>query len=134
MHALQGALLGYRDLDSARHRVMLSLTQAMTDARTVADLARGVVEALSCLQGVSGAFFGRPDATGRLRMEIGAGAGLEALAAEGPAALRVRVGNGVAEAAHPPAEVGCLTGPIERGASYSFDPDDEDGPEPQVGP
>jgi EAL domain-containing protein (putative c-di-GMP-specific phosphodiesterase class I) len=124
MHDLQGALLGYRDLDNARHRVMLSLTQAMTDARTVADLARGVVEALSCLQGVSVAFFGRPDATGRLRMEIGAGAGLEALADEGPDGLPVVAGHGVDDTAHP-AEVAWLTGTIERCDSYVVDPEAE---------
>jgi EAL domain-containing protein (putative c-di-GMP-specific phosphodiesterase class I) len=134
MHDLQGALLGYRDLDNARHRVMLSVTQAMTDARTVADLARGVVEALSCLQGVSVAFFGRPDATGRLRMEIGAGAGLEALAAEGPDGLPVVVGHGVSDTAHHPAEVAWLTGTIERCDTYVVDPDDEGGAEADAVP
>lgn len=123
MHDLQGALLGYRDLDNARHRVMLSVTQAMSDARTVADLARGVVEALSCLQGVSVAFFGRPDATGRLQMEIGAGAGLEALVDEGPDGLPVVAGHAVTDTAHHPAEVAWLTGTIERCDSYVVDPD-----------
>jgi EAL domain-containing protein (putative c-di-GMP-specific phosphodiesterase class I) len=135
MHDLQGALLGYRDLDNARHRVMLNVTQAMSDARTVADLARGVVEALSCLQGVSVAFFGRPDANGRLSMEIGAGAGLEALAEEGPDGLPVVVGQGVTDdAVHHPAEVSWLTGSIERCDTYVVDPDIHDGPDPETVP
>ena len=78
MEDLQGALLGYRDLDDAQHRVMLTVTRAISDARTVADLARGVLEALSCLDGISVGFFGRPDASGRLQFEIGAGVGLDA--------------------------------------------------------
>ena len=122
MNDLQGALLGYRDLDNARHRVMLNVTQAITDAHTVADLARGVVEALSCLQGISVGFFGRPDATGRLRMEIGAGTGLAALADEGPggpAGRRCR--PRVDEAAHGPAEVAWRSGTIERCDSYAMD-------------
>ena len=45
MNDLQGALLGYRDLDNARHRVMLNVTAAITDAHTVADLARGAAAA-----------------------------------------------------------------------------------------
>jgi EAL domain-containing protein (putative c-di-GMP-specific phosphodiesterase class I) len=133
MHDLQGALLGYRDLDNARHRVMLSLTHAMSDARTLADLARGVVESLSCLQGVSVAFFGRPDATGRLRMEIGAGAGLEAFVDEGPDGLPVVAGHGVDDAAHP-AEVAWLTGTVERCDSYVVDPEVEGAAEADAVP
>ena len=68
-------------------------------------------------------------------MEIGAGTGLEALAAEGPGGLPIVVGHGVADdGAHHPAEVAWLTGTIERCDSYVVDPANEDGSEADAVP
>ncbi len=41
MQDLHGALLGYRDVDNSQHRAVLRVIRAVSDSRTVADLARG---------------------------------------------------------------------------------------------
>ncbi len=123
MEDLQGALLGYRDLDNAQHRVMLTVTRAISDARTVADLARGVLEALSCLDGISVGFFGRPDASGRLQFEIGAGVGLdafvEAVTHTGMASITTTNGD---DSGQGPAGRAWRTGLVQRCDSYLTDP------------
>jgi EAL domain-containing protein (putative c-di-GMP-specific phosphodiesterase class I) len=73
MDDLHGALLGYRDVDTAQHRVMMQVTEAVGGASTVADLARGLLEAIASLDGVTLALVARPDVDGRLHFELGAG-------------------------------------------------------------
>jgi EAL domain-containing protein (putative c-di-GMP-specific phosphodiesterase class I) len=75
MAELHGALLGYRDVDEAQHTVMLRVIEAVGDARTVSDLAGGVVDALGSLDGMAVCLFARTDGDGRLRHEFGAGPG-----------------------------------------------------------
>jgi EAL domain-containing protein (putative c-di-GMP-specific phosphodiesterase class I) len=123
MEDLQGALLGYRDLDNAQHRVMLSVTRAVSDARTVADLARGVLEALSCLEGISVGFFARPDEHGRLQFEIGAGVGLDAFVegVRGAGMPPISTTHGD-DAGQGPAGRAWRTGLVQRCDSYLTDP------------
>lgn len=83
-HDLQGTLLGYRDVVAGHARAMMRVSRVVTEADTIADLARGVLEALTGLEGVVAGFFGRPDPEGRFQFEIGTGEGVEAFVA-GPA-------------------------------------------------
>jgi EAL domain-containing protein (putative c-di-GMP-specific phosphodiesterase class I) len=76
MGDLHGALLGYRDVDDAQHRVMLTILESVSDARTVSDLAGGVVEALGSLDGMAVCLFARAS-EGRIEYEFGAGPGFE---------------------------------------------------------
>jgi EAL domain-containing protein (putative c-di-GMP-specific phosphodiesterase class I) len=123
MSDLHGALLGYRDVDSADNRVLLQVIQAVADARTVADLARGVVESLSCLDGMEVCFFGRTDECDRIQYEIGAGSGFEAVAA-----LTALSGQPLVRATDDEAEgQGPLgrawrSGEVQRCDSYETDP------------
>ena len=73
MKDLHGALLGFRDLDAVQNDVMLRVLEAASSARTVADLARSVVEALAGMDGMRVCFFMRADAQGHVVNEIGAG-------------------------------------------------------------
>lgn len=82
MDDLHAALLGYRDFDNAQSRVMLRVVEATAEARTVVDLARGLLEALACLDGIVVGFFARPDASGAIQFEFGAGQGLDEFVAE----------------------------------------------------
>ena len=77
MHDLHGALQGYRDIDVEQTDVLLEVNRVAGEARTVTDLARGVLDALSALDGVLCAFIGRPDEDGVFVFEAGAGAGVE---------------------------------------------------------
>ncbi len=79
---LSSALLGYRDVDEAQHQVMLQVVDAVSRARTVADLARSLVEALSGLAGIQTCFFARADAQGRIVNEAGAGVTFDAFVDE----------------------------------------------------
>jgi EAL domain-containing protein (putative c-di-GMP-specific phosphodiesterase class I) len=77
MRDLHGSLLGYRAMDSAQNRVMLELISAVSEARTVADLSQGLVDGLSHLDGMAVCFFARPDESGWIQYETGAGEGFE---------------------------------------------------------
>ena len=81
MADLNGALQGYRDIDVAQTDVLLKVTEAVAESRTVPDLARRVLEALSRLDGLVAAFIGRPDSEGGFLFEAGAGAGVDELVA-----------------------------------------------------
>lgn len=82
MADLHGVVLGYRDMDEVENRVLLDVLRVVTEATTVADLARGIVEALGRLDGVVVALFARTDETGRMETEIGGGRGLAAFVVE----------------------------------------------------
>jgi EAL domain-containing protein (putative c-di-GMP-specific phosphodiesterase class I) len=77
MRDLHGSLLGYRAMDSAQNRVMLEVISAVSEARTVADLSQGLVDGLSQLDGMAVCFFARPDDSGWIQYETGAGEGFE---------------------------------------------------------
>ena len=77
MRDLHGSLLGYRAMDSAQNRVMLEVISAVSEARTVADLSQGLVDGLSQLDGMAVCFFARPDESGWIQYETGAGEGFE---------------------------------------------------------
>jgi EAL domain-containing protein (putative c-di-GMP-specific phosphodiesterase class I) len=74
---LQGALLGYREVDAEQARVLERANVVATQAETVADLARGILDALAELDGLADAFFGRPDGHGRFQFEVAVGPGAE---------------------------------------------------------
>ena len=74
---LRWALLGFRDVDAATNRVLLRAVQAVTSASTVADLARGLVDAMATLDGMAVALFIRPDAAGAFEHEVGSGPGYD---------------------------------------------------------
>ena len=82
MSDLHGAVLGYRDMDAAEMRVLLEVLRVAADSATVADLSRGLVEALAGLDGVSIVMFARPDADGRMETELGGGPDLELFLSE----------------------------------------------------
>jgi EAL domain-containing protein (putative c-di-GMP-specific phosphodiesterase class I) len=72
---LQGALIGYRDLDDAQNRVMLRVIDVVAESRTVADLVRGVVDALGGLDGMAVCLFARQGPDQQMSYEIGSGPG-----------------------------------------------------------
>ncbi len=74
---LRWALLGFRDADAATNRVLLRAVQAVSSASTVADLARGLVDALATLDGMAVVLFIRPDAGGAFEHEVGSGPGYD---------------------------------------------------------
>jgi EAL domain-containing protein (putative c-di-GMP-specific phosphodiesterase class I) len=126
MHDLQGTVQGYRDIDAAQARVLNRVSEAVADARTVADLSRGVLEGLSLLDGVASVFIGRPDETGAFQFEAGAGDGVEELIAwtQQPGALVVSTSPHTA-VGRGPAGRAWRTGEIARSDSYRCDPDTE---------
>ena len=77
MRDLHGSLLGYRAMDSAQNRVMLEVVSAVSEARTVADLSQGIVDGLSQLDGMAVCIFARPDDSGWIQYETGAGEGFQ---------------------------------------------------------
>ena len=84
---LHGTLLGYRDVDSTRSRVMMQVGQVVSEAQTVSDLARDLMDTLASLHGLTIAMWGRPDHEGVFQFEFGSGHGFEAFmdfAAESP--------------------------------------------------
>lgn len=82
MSDLHGAVLGYRDMDAAENRVLLEVLRVVAGAATVADLSRGLVDALAGLDGVSLVMFARPDAEGRMETELAGGPDLETFLSE----------------------------------------------------
>lgn len=78
---LHGVLQGFRDLAVAESAVLTRVTAAVAAARTVPDLARGVLDALSLLDGMVAVFIGRPREDGGFLFEAGAGDGVEELIA-----------------------------------------------------
>jgi EAL domain-containing protein (putative c-di-GMP-specific phosphodiesterase class I) len=123
MHDLQGALLGYRDVDASQHQVLTHLTEVIADASTVADLARDALEALSRLDGVVLAFLARLGPDGRFEFEVGAGQEVDAFISRA-----FEVGSPVITAdPDDPAGMGPAgrawrSGDIERCDSYLADP------------
>lgn len=79
---LQGALLGYREVDAEQARVLERVNVLATQVETVADLARGVLDALAELDGLADAFFGRPDRRGNFQFEVAVGPGAASFLAD----------------------------------------------------
>jgi EAL domain-containing protein (putative c-di-GMP-specific phosphodiesterase class I) len=77
MADLQGQLLGFRDLDEDRGRVLIEVLDVASTARTVADLTLGLAQALGRLQGMAVALFVRQDEAAQLAYEVGSGPGFE---------------------------------------------------------
>ncbi|NUR08600.1 MAG: EAL domain-containing protein [Nocardioidaceae bacterium] len=72
---LQGAVEGYRDVDERQAEVLLDVLSVVSDAATVTDLSRLLVETLGDLEGIEVVIFARPDAKGRMEHEVGGGPG-----------------------------------------------------------
>lgn len=79
MRDLQAALVGYRDVDAAQHRVMMRVNRAVATAGTVPDLVQGVLDACTAIDGLAAGFFGRPDQRDVFHFEMGVGVGAEEL-------------------------------------------------------
>ena len=120
---LHGVLQGYRDLEIAQSRVLVRVSEVVSAARTVADLARGVLEALSLLDGTVSVFIGRPDDADDFLFEAGAGDGVEELISwlQAPDAPRC-VGLGHHPRGPGPAGRAWRSGEIVRSDSYLTDP------------
>ncbi|MGA9746569.1 MAG: EAL domain-containing protein [Nocardioides sp.] len=82
MGDLRGALRGFRDLDASQSRVLGRVAQVTAEARTVPDLARGVLRVVTRLDGLVTGFFGRSDSEGRLTFEVGEGKDMQAFVDE----------------------------------------------------
>jgi EAL domain-containing protein (putative c-di-GMP-specific phosphodiesterase class I) len=123
MSDLHGALLGYRALDHQQNRVMLELIPAVSEARTVADLSRGLVEGLSHLDGISVCFFARPDADGWVQYETGAGDGFEQFVKDVAVSGQPLVSTAQSTASGMgPLGRAWRTGEVQRCDSYQTDP------------
>lgn len=74
---LEGVLQGFAEVEHRQADTLAEVGRVAARAETVADLARGVLDALLGLAGVAAGFFGRPDASGVLGFEVGVGSGIE---------------------------------------------------------
>ncbi len=120
---LHSVLRGYRDIDAAQAVVMMRVNEVVSEARTVADLARGVLDAVSCLDGMVAGFLGRPDMDGAFQFEVGAGDPVDAfmvdvLQQDAPA---ITIRDGQAAGSGPTGQA-WRTGTIVRSDSYLTDP------------
>ena len=123
MSDLHGALLSYRAMDSAQNRVMLDLMSMVSEAVTVADLARGLVEGLSRLDGMSVCFFTRPDTDGWIQYEAGAGEGFEPFLKEVSRSGLPRISTDASTAnGRGPLGRAWRSGHVQRCHSYQTDP------------
>lgn len=121
---LHGALQGYRESDRAENAVLRHVTRVCAESRTVADLARGVMEALTGLDGMTVAFIGRPDEHDVFVFEAGAGRGVEEFIAETqePGALSVTASARGARGRGPAGQA-WRSGEIARSDDYRHDPE-----------
>jgi EAL domain-containing protein (putative c-di-GMP-specific phosphodiesterase class I) len=122
MDDLHGGVLGYRDVDAAQMRAMMRATRAVSAARTVPDLARGVLEAITELDGVVAGLFARAGEDGRLQFEIGTGPVAEGfiddLSSGTPSARRPLLDD---PGAVGPTSRAWRTGEVQRSDSYLTD-------------
>jgi EAL domain-containing protein (putative c-di-GMP-specific phosphodiesterase class I) len=123
MSDLHSALLGFRDLDTAQNQVMLRIIETVAEACTVADLARGVVDALATLDGVAICLFARPDDQGQMQYEFGAGETFESFVQDVNLHGQPRVlAQDEAPEGGGPIGRSWRTGTIQRCDSYATDP------------
>ncbi len=121
--ALYGALLGFRDVEAAHADAAMAVGQVASCAETVADLVRGVLEALRVLPGVAAAYFGRPDGEGHLQFEFGSGTGADAfLAGGGEPAVPPMSTFGDVTLGLGPAGRAWRSGEVRRSDAYHADP------------
>jgi EAL domain-containing protein (putative c-di-GMP-specific phosphodiesterase class I) len=77
MSDLHGVLAGFQDLEDAQNRVLLRVLEAASDARTLSDLAHGMVNALASLDGMAVCLFARLGDDGLMEYEFGGGRGFD---------------------------------------------------------
>lgn len=120
---LQGALLGFRDIDAQQSRALVRVNKVVAEAETIADLARGVLEALDDLEGVVDGYFGRPGPGDRFQFEVAVGGAIEAFmaGASGPAARPITTLS-AHSTGQGPAGRAWRSGDIERSDAYLTDP------------
>lgn len=126
MGDLHGQLLGMRDQDEAQSTVMLEILDAVAAARTVADLTRGVTEALGRLDGVAVCMFARQGPDGVMATESGSGPGFAAMTEEATRCPTPAVTTTSSEpGGKGPIGQAWRSGEIERCDSLLIDPDAE---------
>jgi EAL domain-containing protein (putative c-di-GMP-specific phosphodiesterase class I) len=120
---LHGALQGYREVDAEQNHVLLQVNRITAEARTVADLARGVLDVLAGLDGLVVAFVVRPDEHGVFVHEAGAGVGVDEFIerTRRPGALVVTTSTLAAEG-QGPAGRAWRSGQVVRSDDYRSDP------------
>jgi EAL domain-containing protein (putative c-di-GMP-specific phosphodiesterase class I) len=119
---LQGALVGYRNVEEAQHQAMLKVTEAVQRAGTVADLVRGVLGACTELEGLEIGLFGRVDESGRLQYEMGVGTGAERFIAEVSERPPPPVTAGDDAGGQGPSGRAWRSGSVQRADDYLTDP------------
>ena len=125
-HELRGALGGYRQVLAGQAHATGRVSHAAGEAETLADLLRGVLDALGSMDGIAAVLFGRPDETGRFQFEVGAGEGIEALVAGDAEGLFAPMTTARADATgRGPTGRAWRTQQIERTDSYMTDPSTE---------
>jgi EAL domain-containing protein (putative c-di-GMP-specific phosphodiesterase class I) len=120
---LHAVLLGYRDVDTDQSTTMMRVTRVIAEARTVTDLAHGVLDAMSGLDGITVGFFGRPDQDGRVQFEMGGGDGVDAFTGDAVTGSPPPVTSSRSEPnGRGPVGRAWRSGVIQRSDSYLTDP------------
>ncbi len=120
---MKGALLGYREIDAEQSRVLQRVNAVAASAETVADLARGVLDAVADLDGIADCFFGRPGEDDLFQFEVAVGPGAEAFisGASRAGALPITV-TSTSESGMGPAGRAWRTRVVQRSDAYLADP------------
>ncbi|MHB1599342.1 MAG: EAL domain-containing protein [Acidimicrobiales bacterium] len=120
---MKGALLGYREIDAEQSRVLQRVNAVAANAETVADLARGVLDAVADLDGIADGFFGRPDDDDLFQFEVAVGPGAEAfISGASRAGARPITVTSTSESGLGPAGRAWRTGVVQRSDAYLTDP------------
>ncbi|MDA8290105.1 MAG: EAL domain-containing protein [Actinomycetota bacterium] len=120
---LEGVLQGYRDVEGGEADTLAEVSRVAAGAETVPDLARGTLDALIRLAGVTAGFFGRPDRDGVLQFEAGVGAGIETfMSDDGSLAAPLVSTRPTDPTGLGPSGRACRTGRVERSDTYLLDP------------
>ncbi|HUY29786.1 MAG TPA: EAL domain-containing protein [Acidimicrobiales bacterium] len=120
---LEGVLHGFRDVEERQFTALAEVGRVVAHADTMADLARGVLDALLRLDGVVAGFFGRPDADGVFQFEVGIGSGIETFMRDDETALAPRISTRSTDVTGlGPAGRAWRSGRVERSDTYLLDP------------
>ncbi|HVC24787.1 MAG TPA: EAL domain-containing protein [Acidimicrobiales bacterium] len=120
---VEGVLQGYRSVERGHFETLDELSAVIARSDTVADLARGVLDALLGLDGVAAGFFGRPDRDDVFQFEVGVGSDIDTFMRNAPGADSPRITTRSTDATgRGPAGRAWRSGEIERSDVYLADP------------